>query len=109
MAWAKRLTFVTVLVMIGSVAVAEPAGTPTFVPVALGEGEAPDGSAVVQPGDHLWKISATHLEGILDRPAEPGEIDPYWRVVIEVNRASLTSGNPDLIFPGEVIELPEVG
>ncbi len=109
MAWGKRLTFATVLVMIGSAAVAEPAGTPTFVPVALGEGPAPDGSVVVQPGDHLWKISATHLEGILDRPAEPEEIDPYWRVVIETNRASLTSGDPDLIYPGEVIELPRVG
>lgn len=109
MAWGKRLTFATVLVMIGSAAVAEPAGTPTFVPVALGEVPAPNRSVVVQPGDHLWKISATHLKGILDRPAEPGEIDPYWRVVIEANRASLTSGDPDLIFPGEVIRLPEVG
>ena len=109
MAWGKRLTFATVLVMIGSAALAEPAGTPTFVPVTLGEGPAPHGSVVVQPGDHLWKISATHLEGMLDRPAEPGEIDPYWRVVIETNRASLASGDPDLIFPGEVIELPEVG
>lgn len=109
MAWAKRLTLATVLVMIGSVAVAEPAGTPTFVPVALGESQAPNGSVVVQPGDHLWKISATHLDRILDRPAESGEIDPYWRVVIEANQASLASGDPDLIFPGEVIELPEVG
>jgi nucleoid-associated protein YgaU len=109
MAWGKRLTLATVLVMIGSVAVAEPAGTPTFVPVALGEGPAPNGSVVVQPGDHLWKISAAHLEGILDRPAELEEIDPYWRVVIETNRALLTSGDPDLIYPGEVIELPQVG
>ena len=109
MAWGKRLTLATVLVMSGSAAVAEPVGSPTFVPVSLGEGPARQGSVVVQPGDHLWKISAAHLEGILDGPAEPGQIDPYWRVVIEVNRASLTSGDPDLIFPGEVIELPEVG
>ena len=109
MAWGKRLTIATVLVMIGSAAVAEPAGTPTFVPVALGEGPALEGSVVVQPGDHLWKISATHLGGILDRPAEPEEIDPYWRVVIETNRDLLTSGDPDLIYPGEVIELPRVG
>ncbi len=109
MAWGNRLTLATVLVMIGSVAVAEPAGTPTYVPVSLGDGPTPDRSVVVEPGDHLWKISATHLEGILDRPAEPAEIDPYWRAVIETNRATLTSGDPDLIFPGEVIELPRVG
>ncbi len=79
------------------------------MPVSLGESPGPDGSVVVQPGDHLWKISATHLEGILDRPAEPAEIDPYWRFVIETNRAALSSGDPDLIYPGEVIELPQVG
>ena len=109
MAWGKRLSLATVVVMIGSAAIAEPAGAPAFVPVSLGEGAGPDGSVVVQPGDHLWKISATHLEGILDRPAEPAEIDPYWRFVIETNRASLSSGDPDLIYPGEVIELPQVG
>jgi nucleoid-associated protein YgaU len=109
MAWGKRLTLATVVVMIGSAALAEPAGSPAFVPVSQGEGTAPDVSVVVQPGDHLWKISASHLEGILDRPAEPAEIDPYWRVVIETNRASLSSGDPDLIYPGEVIELPQVG
>ena len=110
MAWWKRVTLATVVVMIGSAAMAEPAGTPTFVPVSLGDGgPAPQGSVVVEPGDHLWKISANHLEGILDRPAEPAEIDPYWRVVIETNRASLSSGDPDLIYPGEVIELPPAG
>jgi nucleoid-associated protein YgaU len=61
---------------------------------------------VVKPGDHLWKISESHLEVILDRPAQPGEIDPYWRVVIESNRDRLISGDPDLIYPGEVITLP---
>jgi len=110
MAWGKRVTLVTVVVMIGSAAMAEPAGTPTFVPVSLGDGApASEGSVVVEPGDHLWKISASHLEGILDRPPEPAEIDPYWRDVIETNRASLSSGAPDLIYPGEVIELPPTG
>ena len=109
MAWGKRVTLATVVVMIGSAALAQPAGTPTFVPVSLSEGPDPQESVVVEPGDHLWKISASHLEGILDRPAETAEIDPYWRVVIETNRALLSSGDPDLIYPGEVIELPPTG
>ena len=106
MAWGKRVTIALVVVMIGSAAMAEPAGAPSFVPVSLDKSTAPEGSVVVEPGDHLWKISASHLEEVLERPAEPAEIDPYWRVVIETNRALLKSGDPDLIYPGEVITLP---
>jgi nucleoid-associated protein YgaU len=106
MAWGKRVTIAVVVVMFGSAAMAEPAGTPSFVPVALDQSPDPVGSVVVEPGDHLWKISASHLEEVLERPAQPGEIDPYWRSVIETNRGLLVSGDPDLIYPGEVIRLP---
>jgi nucleoid-associated protein YgaU len=106
MGWGKRVTIAVVVVMIGSAAIAEPADAPSFVPVALDKSTAPEGSVVVEPGDHLWKISASHLEEVLDRPAEPAEIDPYWRIVIETNRDLLKSGDPDLIYPGEVISLP---
>ncbi len=34
------------------------------------------------------------------------EISPYWRLVIDENLDNLRSGDPDLIYPGEVIELP---
>lgn len=98
-----------VMVMIGSAAMAESAGTPSFVPVALGEAAPPLRSVVVEPGDHLWKISETHLEGLLERPAQTEEIDLYWRVVIETNQGGLMSGDPDLIYPGEVITLPPTG
>ncbi|MGH8949443.1 MAG: LysM peptidoglycan-binding domain-containing protein, partial [Acidimicrobiia bacterium] len=96
-------------VLSGSVALAEPAGAPSFVPVTLDESRAPEESVVVEPGDHLWKISASHLEQVFARPAEPAEIDPYWRAVIEVNQALISSGDPDLIYPGEVISLPATG
>jgi nucleoid-associated protein YgaU len=108
MAWGKRVTIATVVVMCSSAAMAEPAGAPSFVPVSLDNSAAPE-SVVVEPGDHLWKISASHLEEVLERPAELAEIDPYWRVVIETNRELLSSGNPDLIYPGEVITLPPTG
>ena len=34
------------------------------------------------------------------------EIAPYWVAVCERNRAALASGDPNLIFPGEVVTLP---
>lgn len=106
MAWGKRVTIATVMVMMGSAAMADPAGTPSFVPVAFEEGSPRDESVVVKPGDHLWKISQSHLEASLERPAQPGEVVPYWLAVIETNRGRLASGDPDLIYPGEVITLP---
>lgn len=59
-------------------------------------------------GDHLWVIAERHLVAVWDRPAADHEIAPYWLKVIEANRARLRSGNPDLIYPGEVIVLPTI-
>ena len=63
---------------------------------------------VVQSGDHLWKISATHLADTFGREPVSAEMAPYWVDVIEENRATLRSGDPDLIYPGEVVELPAI-
>ena len=52
----------------------------------------------VVKGDNLWRISAR-------RTGNRG-VAPYWRKVIETNRPRLRSGNPNLIFPGERLELP---
>jgi len=66
--------------------------------------ESPSGTVVVERGDHLWKISERHLG-----PNTPDrQVAPYWREVIEVNTPTLRSGDPDLIYPGEVVALPEV-
>lgn len=62
----------------------------------------PSDSVVVESGDHLWKISARHL----GPEATDGEIAPYWLEVVEANTPNLRSGDPDLIYPGEVVELP---
>ena len=74
---------------------------------ALGEGAAPPGPDrhTVQRGDNLWTIAANHLadNGIT---RSNGRIAPYWRELIQDNRKSLRSGNPDLIFPGETVALP---
>ena len=72
-----------------------PVTTPTAVTVE---------TVTVVKGDHLWKISARHLES----EAPDAAIAPYWRTVIDVNTPTLRSGDPDLIYPGEVIEMPDV-
>lgn len=91
--------------MVGSVAAAAPAGPNGFVPVAAGEAETP-GTVVVEPGDHLWKISEAELARRLGRSAGADEVAPYWLSVIDANRDALHSGDPDLIYPGELITLP---
>ena len=62
---------------------------------------------VVEAGDSLWTIAATELAAQGDT-SERG-VAVYWRAVVEANRAALRSGNPNLIFPGEVIALPPHG
>lgn len=74
---------------------------PVSPPPAAETTAGPD-SVVVVEGDHLWKISERRLG-----PSSPDKlIAPYWREVIEVNTPRLRSGDPDLIYPGEVVELP---
>jgi nucleoid-associated protein YgaU len=109
MGWGRRLVAATTLMSIGSVAVAQPAANPSYVPVSAAPASQGDSSAVVEPGDHLWKISEEHLARVLGRPAKDAEVDPYWRSVIETNRDVLASGDPDLIYPGETVTLPPTG
>lgn len=94
------------LLMFTGVAFANPAHE-IRIPVTVDSGQAtPDdpGKVVVEKGDHLWKISARHL----DEHAGGSEIAPYWRRVVEVNTPRLRSGDPDLIYPGEIVHLPAI-
>jgi nucleoid-associated protein YgaU len=61
---------------------------------------------VVVPGDNLWRIAATRLAAALGREPSDAEIAPYWQRVIAANRTTLRSGDPDLVFPGELVALP---
>ncbi|MDH3248429.1 MAG: hypothetical protein OEQ47_05685 [Acidimicrobiia bacterium] len=60
---------------------------------------------IVTEGDHLWSLAERRVSEVLGRPAADHEIAPYWREVIHSN-PDLRSGDPDLIYPGEVIVLP---
>ena len=73
-------------------------------------GAATSAQYTVVRGDNLWDISARHLAA-----AQPGieltdaDIATYWVQVIDGNRATIASGNPDWISPGEVVVLPPIG
>lgn len=61
----------------------------------------------VERGENLWQISEDTLENDLHREAADAEVDPFWREVIDLNRASLPDpSNPSLIFSGQQVALP---
>lgn len=74
---------------------AAPTTTPVSEPVAI-----------VKPGESLWSIAEDVVGQSLGRPPLDHEISPYWRRLVDHNRVALRSGDPDLIYPGEEIELP---
>lgn len=65
---------------------------------------------VVQGGDNLWSIAASHLAAETGTHPSGSEVTPYWRALIDANRDALPDpANPDLLFPGIVLRLPPVG
>jgi hypothetical protein len=80
----------------------------------LGQNEAPASisiraaahlEVIVTEGDHLWGLAERRVSSVLGRPASDHEIAPYWREIISSN-PEIRSGDPDIIYPGEVIVLP---
>jgi hypothetical protein len=64
----------------------------------------------VVAGDNLWTIAARHATAALpDHEVDTATIAVYWRRVIEANTPRLRSGDPNLIYPGESIQLPAIG
>jgi len=67
-------------------------------------------TVTVEPGDNLWTISEDRLEADLGRDPSDLEVGPYWRGVIDANQDRYVQpGNPNLIFPGQVLVLPPTG
>jgi hypothetical protein len=63
---------------------------------------------VVLPGENLWRIAADHLAAVRGRAQADGEVVGYWRRLVDTNRATLRSGDPNLVFAGEIVALPDV-
>lgn len=67
------------------------------------------GTYVVRPGDNLWTIAEQQLAKATGRPVHdlnPGEVRSYWLRVVDANNDLIRSKNPDLIRPGEQLDLP---
>jgi LysM repeat protein len=60
---------------------------------------------VVQPGDSLWAIATHHLEARGDTPTNT-RVDQLWRAIWASNRPAI-GNDPDLIFPGTRLTIPE--
>ncbi len=60
----------------------------------------------VEVGDNLWTIARSELARRAGRAPDDRDIAPYWLRVIAENRATLRSGDPSLIYPGEIVTLP---
>ncbi|HSK25028.1 MAG TPA: LysM domain-containing protein [Egicoccus sp.] len=69
----------------------------------------PPGQHIVVAGESFWRIAADHVAQASDRPAADAEVAMYWRRLIEQNRSRLADpGNPDLLYPGQRLDLPPV-
>ena len=90
---------------------APPAAAPAPAPAPVPPTVAVAATVVLVPGDNLWEVSARHLAATSGRTrADVGdaEIAPYWVALCDRNRATLVSGDPNLVFPGEVVTFPPV-
>ena len=61
---------------------------------------------VVRAGDSLWLIARASLTRVSATRPDDTAVARYWLAVIGANRSTLRSGNPSLIFPGEIVALP---
>jgi hypothetical protein len=84
--------------------IAAPASTGPSAP-----GWLPAEAVVVEPGDTVWDLSRERLDaadGPVTQPTNAQTAD-HVRNVIAGN--SFASGDPDLIYPGDVLQFPQIG
>jgi hypothetical protein len=57
----------------------------------------------VRAGDNLWTIA----RAALGSRASEADVASYWHALIDANHAHLRSGDPNLIYPGEILGMPD--
>lgn len=60
----------------------------------------------VAPGDNLWLIAEAQVRAATAGQPTEQKIATYWRKLIDTNIANLRSGDPNLIYAGEIVTLP---
>lgn len=81
----------------------------TGAPVAASEPPpAPPGTHRVEMGQSCWVIAANLLEDTRGAPQPERAIREVWIRLIELNRDRFVTGDPDVIYPGQVLLLPDV-
>ena len=61
----------------------------------------------VAPGDSFWRLAERHQAERLGRLPSDGEVAACWTRLVALNRHRLVvPGDPDLLFPGQVVQLP---
>lgn len=66
----------------------------------------PTQRVMVRAGDNLWSIARAALQQASGNRPGDAEVAHYWHAVIAANRATLRSGDPSLVYPGEIVTLP---
>ena len=61
---------------------------------------------LVEPGDCLWRIAAVALREGGDSDPSSADIARFWPAIYAANR-DLIGDNPNLIFPGQQLLIPE--
>jgi nucleoid-associated protein YgaU len=79
----------------------------TAAPAQAPTSQAQPATWVIRPGDNLWSVAEATLVRAWGRVPSDAEVDGYWTRLIAVNGVRLAHGDdPDLVFPGQVFELP---
>jgi hypothetical protein len=66
-------------------------------------------TVAVEPGDNLWELAArevARVQGVARGSVRDVDVARYWVAVCDVNRDRLRSRDVNLVYPGELVELP---
>ena len=93
-----------------------PATAPATTPPDDSDADGPDqtaaapGEVTVVAGDSFWRIAEQQVTQQLGHPPTVDEVTAYWVQLLDLNADRLVRlGNPNLIYPGQVLVLPAAG